>query len=145
MFLSLRKMKKKRKYKDKAQNNELKHVLINVNSIKKEDKESKNNSNGIKINLEDKKELNLINDKDEDNKNIENFKNKTEEDLSQNHENIEMKDIESNGEIIINSKSENSINEEKQIDKISYENFVEIVFSKKRQLTELVNIKTEII
>ena len=138
-------MKKKRKYKDKAQNNELKHVLINVNSIKKEDKESKNNSNGIKINLEDKKELNLINDKDEDNKNIENFKNKTEEDLSQNHENIEMKDIESNGEIIINSKSENSINEEKQIDKISYENFVEIVFSKKRQLTELVNIKTEII
>ena len=56
-----------------------------------------------------------------------------------------MKDIESNGEIIINSKSENSINEEKQIDKISYENFVEIVFSKKRQLTELVNIKTEIV
>ena len=41
MFLTLRKMKKKRKYKDKAQNNELKHVLINVNSIKKEDKESK--------------------------------------------------------------------------------------------------------
>ena len=28
-----------------------------------------------------------------------------------------MKDIESNGETIINSKSENSINEEKQIDK----------------------------
>ncbi len=48
----------------------------------------KNNSNNIKIILEDKKELNLINDKDEVYKNIENFKNKTEADLSQNYENI---------------------------------------------------------
>ena len=45
----------------------------------------KNNSNNIKIILEDKKELNLINDKDGGNKNIENFQNNSEVDLSQNY------------------------------------------------------------
>ena len=44
--------KKKRKNKDK--NNEMKHIQINLNQIKNEDKEVKNNSNTIKINLEDK-------------------------------------------------------------------------------------------
>ena len=100
--------KKKRKHKAKAQNNEIKHISINMNSIKNEDKELKNNSNDIKVTLEDKKELNLINDKDEGNKNIENLQNNPGADLTKNYENKGKKDIELNGEIIINSQSENN-------------------------------------
>ena len=100
--------KKKRKHKAKAQNNEIKHISINMNSIKNEDKELKNNSNDIVINIEDKKELNLINDKDEGNKNIENLQNNPGADLTKNYENKGKKDIELNGEIIINSQSENN-------------------------------------